>query len=415
MKKILSVILICVMTVSLFALAVSAQVSDDGEIKSLVVLGDSISTGYGLEGSIYTRASYANLVAQALGLRQGEGYVNYAVDGHTSERILKDAIKQENSLKEADLILLTCGGNDILQHALSIAGSASGITSGDLMQIVFAILQMPTEQLNAALHSEENEKIISDALATYRENMESLVKYLKETAPEARVVFLTQYNPASGIPIATALDLYAEEIIGRLNDVMKEIVEAGGCEIVDTHAVMIQRGMELSNIMSSDIHPNASGHAEMAAMVKAHLGIVDPETESTTAAPEVTTVEPAMTTTLPETTTAEPVMTTTLPAATTTTVTTTVTTTEATTVATTTETVAVTTTVTNEPPVSESTSTSAETPTMTATEENIPVGEPTEDEPTENKSSTWMIVIGATLLLVGTAGVVIAVAIRKKM
>ena len=72
MKKILSVVLICAIAIPLLTLTVSAQeTAERRAIKSMVVFGDSISTGYGLEGSYDTRASYSNLVAQALGLNYG--------------------------------------------------------------------------------------------------------------------------------------------------------------------------------------------------------------------------------------------------------------------------------------------------------------------------------------------------------
>lgn len=407
MKKILSVVLICAIAIPLLTLTVSAQeTAERMAIKSMVVFGDSISTGYGLEGSYDTRASYANLVAQALGLNYGNGYANYAVDGYTSEDIYKMAQFQSASVETADLILITCGGNDILRHALSIAASASGVSTGDVNQIVMAFLRTPPDQLGIALRSESNEKIISDALTSYRSNMESLVAYLRTTAPDAQIVFLTQYNPTSGVPVP-ALALYAEEVIDRLNAVMKEVVEAGGCEIVDTHAVMVKRGLELSNIMSSDIHPNAAGHAEMAEMVKAHLGIVEVE-ESTTVLPSETTAEPVMTTTLPEITTTEPIVTTTLPEITTTEPI--VTTTLPATV--TSDTTVGTTTVVTEPTVSDSVILT-EIPT-TGTSEEIPADAPGEKEPSQETSSKGVLIVGAALLSVGIAGTAIAIVKHKK-
>ena len=90
MKRLLSVILMISISVSVLALAVSAEIlsAEEEGVQSLVVFGDSISTGYGLDGELYTRASYANLVAEALELQVDAGYVNHAVDGYTSLKIL---------------------------------------------------------------------------------------------------------------------------------------------------------------------------------------------------------------------------------------------------------------------------------------------------------------------------------------
>ena len=406
MKKVLSLLLILTMTVSLFSLAVSALLtSNRSEVQSMVVFGDSISTGYGLEGNVSTRASYANLVAEALDLRQGNGYVNYAVDGYTSKDIYNTVQRQSAAVAGADLILLTCGGNDILRHAISIAVSVSGAHTTNLVQIAMTILQMPEEQVNAALHSEANEQIISNALNEYRTNMESLVTYLKATAPDARVIFLTQYNPLSGIPFGTVLDLYAEEVIGRLNTIMVEVAKAGGCEIVDTHAVMVKRGLELSNILASDIHPNAAGHAEMAKMVKTYLGIPEQAVEQTTTLPTVTTTEPVMTTTLPVT-----------EATTATTSVTTAQVTYATTTSATTQTAASTTAVLEVPvdtsgTVTESTSDSQAAVT---TSEEISSEEPTQSDTEQDSTAPWVVVVGASLLLVGIGGTVLAFVLRKK-
>ena len=414
MKKILAVILMIAMSLSVLALAVSAEMlTEEKEFQSMVVFGDSISTGYGLEGNVYTRASYANLVAKALGLSKGEGYVNYAVDGDTSSDIFRMVKQYPSAVKEADLIILTCGGNDILKHALTIAISTSGSTSTNLIQVALSLLSKPEEQVKADLYSEKNEAIIENALSVYQSNMTELVAHLRAQAPEARIIFLTQYNPLSGIPVGTVLDLYAENVIERLNNIMRETVLAGGCEIVDTHAVMAKRGMELSNIMASDIHPNAAGHAAMAEMVKAYLKIEEPEVS------EMTTTLPAMTTTVPNTVTTFGGETVTESA--------TVTTQTTETTATTTAPAVTTATVSDTTTAVLAVSTSAVTETTTARSETVTVvssdgtqttlAEETEilvEKPESSKTSPIVLIIGSVLLFVGVAGTVFAIVVRKK-
>ena len=426
MKKILSVILMLSLIFSVLALAVSAEaLTDKKKIQSMVVFGDSISTGYGLEGNIYTRTSYANLVAQALELDAENGYVNYAVDGYTSEDILRTAVEQIDAVRQADLILLTCGGNDILSHAMEIAVSASGAATDDLMQVAFALLLKDSATLRNDLYSESNEAIVREALDGYRANMETLVTYLRKNAPDARIVFLTQYNPLSGIPIGVMLDLYTEDVIGRLNAVMTEVATAGGCEVVDTHAVMTKRGMELSNILSSDIHPNAAGHAEMAETVKAYLGIESPsETENTTTLPDTAQTDPAVTT-VETTSETEPLITTSVEEITTTAP---EMTTEATTVGTSaTETAPVTseasvTSVTTAViEITTAESVESEEESQTTAEENTSSTAETEAEQTDiltdepkTKGSATAVIVGAAILAVGVIGTGITLAIRKK-
>jgi len=315
--------LICAL--GLAALPAFAQTNT---IDSLVVLGDSISTGYGLNGDLYTRASYSNLVASALGLSAGNGYVNYAVDGYTSAQILQKAKENQATIGQADMIIMTNGGNDVLSKMLMIAMKAAGVNSLNLTQIAIALAQMSAEEASARLYSAENVNIIATALVNYKTNLTALMEYLKTSAPNTRVLVLTQYNPLSGLTMFGMLDSYAETVIGQMNATMKEVVTAAGYEIVDTHAVMVGQGAVMSNIMSADIHPNALGHAKMAEMVKTYLGIGVTETtqpaettaepEDTTPVPDETTTKPAETTAEPEETSTAPAVTTTVPAVTTT-------------------------------------------------------------------------------------------------
>ena len=231
MKKLLAIAMAVLM---LLALAVPTYAVSAEEVSSLVVFGDSISTGYGLSGTLYTRASYANLTASALGVSEGQGYVNYAVDGYTSADILAAAKAHTEDVADADLIMMTCGGNDVLSKMLVIAMQAAGVTSLDLAQAAAALAAMDVGQVSARLYSDTNNAVIETALEGYRANLTELVEFLTATNPDARILFLTQYNPLSGVSNFAVLDAYTEDVIGRLNAVMTEVVSAGGCEFVDT-------------------------------------------------------------------------------------------------------------------------------------------------------------------------------------
>lgn len=435
--KLLTVaLLICAM--GLTALPISAQ---NDAVDSLVVLGDSISTGYGLNGELYTRASYSNLVASALGLSAGNGYINYAVDGYTSAQILQKAKDNQATVTAADLIIMTNGGNDVLSKMLMIAMKAAGVDSLNLTQIAIALAQMTTEEASARLYSAENVNTIATALVNYKTNLTLLLEYLKTAAPDTRVLVLTQYNPLSGLTMFGMLDSYAETVIGQMNDIMNEVVTAAGYEIVDTHAVMVGQGAVMSNIMSADIHPNALGHAKMAEMVKNYLGLVEPaETEpeqTTTAEPAETTAEPDETTPVPvettaeqiattaepEETTTEPLVTTAEPAETTTAPAAAATTTPGTS-ATTTPAVATTpaaTTTADEPATTAGTSAPETEPDpttdTTATESEPPAvtsGNTEQPPAVEEKSAAPAVIVGGALIGVGVIALIVAVCVRKK-
>ena len=96
MKKILTFIIVAAM---IAALAVCPAQAAEQKYEFMLALGDSITTGYGLDGEApYDCASYANLVAESLGLEAKKSYVNRAVDGATSKDLLKLLPELENYL-----------------------------------------------------------------------------------------------------------------------------------------------------------------------------------------------------------------------------------------------------------------------------------------------------------------------------
>lgn len=429
----MAALLVCM--TALTALPAAAQTET---IASLVVLGDSISTGYGLEGSLHSRASYSNLVASSLGLSLGNGYINLAVDGFTSAQILQRAKDNEATVAAADMIMMTNGGNDVMWKMLDIAMKSVGVTSLDVTQLAIALMFSDPAAIEAKLYAEENLNTISAALITYRTNLTATLQYLRRINPDVRVLVLTQYNPASGMSAFGVLDTYVEGVIGQLNAVMTEVVTAEGYELVDAHAAMVGRGVELSNIKSGDIHPNAAGHAAIAEVVKTHLGIADAEdteTEMTTTLPAVTTAAPDETTPVPDettapaqTTTAIPEETTTEPAVTTTEpiVTTTepvVTTTEP--VVTTTEPLVTTTpaaTTTAAPVQTEPSAPETETATQTTSATSAvapdPAQPPTDDGQaagdTDATGAPVAVIVGASLIGVGVIALLAALLLRKR-
>ncbi|MBQ7321666.1 MAG: hypothetical protein IJW99_06190 [Clostridia bacterium] len=292
MKNILSLGMVLILMLGALVLPASAATVDGKEVDSLVVLGDSISTGYGLDGTVYTRPSYANLVASALGLAEGKGYVNYAVDGYTSAQVLQKAKDQQSTVAGADLIIMTVGGNDVMWKMLDIAMRSVGVSTLDLTQIAIAMAQTDPQAVANSMYSAENTATITKALESYRTNLTALVAYLHTVNPEARVLFLTQYNPSSGMTSFGILQTYSEEVLTQLNDVMTEVVTSGGYEIVDAHAVMEGKGAEMSNIVFGDIHPNTFGHAMMAQKVKTYLNITQPTVTTAETTAETTVTEP---------------------------------------------------------------------------------------------------------------------------
>ena len=89
MKTIKRIITLITALAVMASMAVTAVQASPGNPEFMLAIGDSITTGYGLEDymegeSPYLCSSYANMVANALGLKGGESYINKAVSlGYT--------------------------------------------------------------------------------------------------------------------------------------------------------------------------------------------------------------------------------------------------------------------------------------------------------------------------------------------
>ena len=79
------------------------------EATDYLALGDSISAAYGLETE---EEGFVYLVAQALGITSA----NRAISGNTAVGILEELQTGEldSLITEANLITITCGGNDLM-------------------------------------------------------------------------------------------------------------------------------------------------------------------------------------------------------------------------------------------------------------------------------------------------------------
>ena len=115
-----------VLLLSVLLCSVAASQTEETKPQTLLALGDSLTTGYGLAnytpgGSPYLCNSYINQIAKAMGLEGGQTYINRAVNGDRSADLAKLLPSLENEVKSADMIIITIGGNDLLSLLPSIA------------------------------------------------------------------------------------------------------------------------------------------------------------------------------------------------------------------------------------------------------------------------------------------------------
>ncbi len=277
----------------------------------LLVVGDSISTGYGLadysSSNPYNCASYANRLAAYLGVSQNNGYVNRAQDGATSGDVLAILKTLGGKLTDADLIVMSVGGNDLLRLISTLASTIAGTSTGDFKTALSTLLSAGADRIVEALGSVDMKNTFDNAISNYGKNVTAIIDLIKEKNPNARVIFLAQYDPISALvnlqsaitmptgpvdipgvgtvtmPADVGVETSASgtveipkvdisSVISALNAELRKAAEGRGVEIADVPSVIDASAVARTNILQLDIHPNAAGHGAIFELLTSMLG-----------------------------------------------------------------------------------------------------------------------------------------------
>lgn len=228
MKRLLSFILIACLILT-FSFATSAQ--DRG---SLVVCGDSIAQGYGIQNP--DEASYGRIVADSLGY----SYKNFGHDGDRSVDLLNKLESNSNGIRsavsEADVVLVSIGGNDFIKPKT------------ELPSRVFTALFGSTSKVDAVQKA-------------FAENFEKIVEKILTLNPDVTLVVNTVYNGHTGF-MGWVYNLATT----RVNAVVETYLEQhpGAYLIADTYPVF--EGHR-EYIAVDTLHPSALGNVAIAQVV----------------------------------------------------------------------------------------------------------------------------------------------------
>lgn len=251
---------------AVFSTAASAKES------SLVVLGDSITSGYGLEGYVagdnYSAPdSFANQLSAAY-----SDYSNFAKDGRTSGELLT-ALEDEDisaALAGADTVVISIGGNDYLQPMISAIISIV-MEDSDLKDQLTSGEFSPSADFSLELMQQLTETIINAAKDVDADdvcsNISSILSAVKNAAPDAQVIILTVYDPFEGVTGMEMMDVVAREKLAELNAGIKDAAAANGAEVADVFTAFKGSAEDYTNITRMDIHPSKEGHAVIYAML----------------------------------------------------------------------------------------------------------------------------------------------------
>lgn len=295
-KKLLGVAVSAALFLCLVLMA-GAQ-SENGT--SYVALGDSISSGYGLEEGTL---SFAQRVAQDNGLE----LTNLAQDGETATSLL-DKLQTDQvsaAVAQADIITITVGGNDLMNALYAYLTDAynqrnpetpttqedmkHAVMGGDMGVLTFALEVGP---------GFSNSERATQALADFHTHLTQMVLDIRAENPQVQLVVVEQYNPYSYLvkelsknPIfaSSAQSLCAAFGAGvtDINDVIAAVAQQQECwvaEVYDAFETAQENPCNASVSMpvklDLDFHPNAYGHGLIAQQVTEFLAqqaIVSPE------------------------------------------------------------------------------------------------------------------------------------------
>ncbi len=265
MKKLL--LSISAVIISLFSLTgCSLTESETIEVENktdiptrMLFLGDSIASGYGLNGySDEDKSncnSYANILHESYaGYEFGNTMINKSVPGATSKDLLElvDSGALDEDLRNSDAVVVSIGGNDMLgtiTSALSSLGYNYETSSFDLDDASI---------VSAGLKIIGLENSINDAIVEFEKNLGMITSSITSRT-KGTVYIQTVYDPFQFFSSFDVVTTFTAKEVEKLNFA---IFRNAGTryKVVDIQSEFKGREGELTMISKLDIHPNEQGH-----------------------------------------------------------------------------------------------------------------------------------------------------------
>ena len=258
-KRLLSIIILVSFMFSAAVMNVSAETVKPSH---LLILGDSISTGYGLPGDKATSKSFGNLLAKSFGLTN-QSYTNLAVNGATSQDLLSVVSANTKSVASADTIMISIGGNDFLGVIFSNIKAALGLPVGatiSQLELAFLSNSNAASLIAIQLQKAEVQAQFAAAQTNFIKNTSEIITAIKAANPTAKLYIQTIYNPFDGVPYLANYVSSIDPVALSLNTAIEKGAAAGNYSVIDTYSAFKGKALTMTNISSFDIHPNEAGH-----------------------------------------------------------------------------------------------------------------------------------------------------------
>jgi lysophospholipase L1-like esterase len=206
---------------------------------TLVAVGDSISAGWGAPAIQGARLNgYVSQLHRQLLTRGHAVLHNLGVPGLTSGQflfLLDHWPEASQYLKQANIITLTIGGNDIIwtEHQ----------SPGDVLKM-------------------------REAMFKYEANIDTIISKIRVLNPSARLFVLEVYNPFA---VDDARHNMLKPWVQWVNDSITKSAAYHDAEIVPTASLFHGHEKECVNLANDDIHPNITGHTKIAEKISQDL------------------------------------------------------------------------------------------------------------------------------------------------
>ncbi len=280
--------------------SVTVQEGSEGGKKKIdiLVLGDSIARGYGLED--VDKERFSAILKDMLSNESTEVSVaNYGIDGLTgAELVTKLQDEDISELSDCDYVIISIGGNNILGQLQNLLGMLvlpqefdpsvfseyfsyvfSGETDSERAAYVRDMINELIKSVCDVFESEEFRQMVVSAGESLREEIPAIVSAIREKNPDAKILLQTVYNPYGNISISlpgieAVLDMskYGEFAVSSLNEAILSLAEENGYTVAQVHEEFERSDKPLTNAginlgtaqFSVDPHPNADGHKKIA-------------------------------------------------------------------------------------------------------------------------------------------------------
>lgn len=201
--------------------------------ETLVALGDSITYGANLEDS--GQSAYPYLMGEDGGFEAH----NLAVSGWQTAQVL-DALREDKEyqaqVKNADVIAMTIGSNDLLEILRFAETSGAGTP----------------EKIGEILRHELKNSIVFDEIGDLIKEIQSLT--------DAQILLYNIYNP---FPPGNAMHQIGEALLPEINAAFQESAESyENVYLADAYSAY--NGKQVDYIIPGDIHPTEEGQAVLA-------------------------------------------------------------------------------------------------------------------------------------------------------